>query len=54
MEPSPATAAWFDQDQTFMLVEIAGGDLVFQTISRAGRIVDSGLIHPRAATRTGE
>jgi calcineurin-like phosphoesterase family protein len=38
-------AAGFDQDQSFMLVEIAGADLSFQTISRTGRTVDSGSIH---------
>ena len=38
------TAAAFDQDQTFMLVEIAGRQLFFRTISRTGRIVDSGVI----------
>lgn len=44
------TAASFDQDQSFMLVEIAGNDLFFQAISRTGRVVDSGVIHHRAAT----
>jgi hypothetical protein len=38
-------AAAFDQDQSFMLVEIAGVDLNFQAISRTGQIVDSGAIH---------
>jgi len=38
-------AAGFDQDQSFMLVEIAGADLLFHTISRTGLIVDSGSIH---------
>jgi predicted MPP superfamily phosphohydrolase len=44
MTPSPETAAAFDQDQSFVLVEIAGDDLSFQTISRTGRIVDAGVI----------
>jgi hypothetical protein len=48
--PSAMTAASFDQDQTFMLVEIAGNDLFFQAISRTGRIVDSGVIHRRPTT----
>ena len=47
MRPSPMTAAAFDQDQTFMLVEIAGDEMLFQTISRTGRIVDSGVIQRR-------
>ena len=34
----------FDQDQSFMLVEIAGSELFFQTISRSGLMVDSGSI----------
>jgi len=42
--PSPLTAASFADDRTFMLVEISGDQLFFQTISRTGRIVDSGVI----------
>jgi hypothetical protein len=34
----------FDQDMTFMLVEIDGNELSFQTISRTGTTVDSGTI----------
>jgi len=37
-------AAAFDQDQSFMLVEISGLDLYFQAISRMGQVVDSGAI----------
>jgi predicted phosphodiesterase len=44
MRPTEQTAAFFDQDQSFMLVEIAGDALHFQAISRIGKIVDSGLI----------
>jgi hypothetical protein len=32
----------FDSDQGFMLVEISGDKLYFQTISRAGKTIDSG------------
>jgi predicted phosphodiesterase len=42
---SELTAAAFDQDQSFMLVEIAGSDLSFQAISRTGITVDSGVLH---------
>ena len=42
---SEMTAAAFDQDQSFMLVEIAGSDLSFQAISRTGTLVDSGVLH---------
>jgi len=45
VKPSALTAAYFDQDQAFMLVEIAGDDMFFQTRSRTGRIVDSGIVH---------
>jgi hypothetical protein len=44
MRPSEQTAAYFDQDQSFLLVEIADDDLVFQAISRTGKVVDSGTI----------
>ena len=40
--PSPETAKGFDTDQAFMLVEIAGKEFHFQTISRADRTVDRG------------
>ena len=53
MRPTPQTAAYFDQDQSFMLVEVAGSTLYFQSISRTGRIVDSGTIERRAATNQG-
>jgi len=42
---SATTAAYFDQDQAFMLVEIAGSDCFFQAVSRTGAVVDSGAIH---------
>jgi predicted phosphodiesterase len=44
IQPSPLTAAAFDQDQAFMVAEVAGDELVFETISRSGRVVDSGVI----------
>jgi predicted phosphodiesterase len=34
----------FDTDRSFMLVEIAGDKLYFQTISRTGRTIDSGVL----------
>ena len=45
VRPSAMTAASFDKDQSFMLVEIAGADLSFAAVSRTGQIVDSGAIH---------
>jgi hypothetical protein len=44
IESSQLTAKGFDQGYTFMLVEIAGDELHFQTISDKGAIVDSGVI----------
>jgi predicted MPP superfamily phosphohydrolase len=44
---SDTIAAGFDRDQTFMLVEIAGNELRFQTVSRTGLIVDSGVVRRR-------
>jgi 3',5'-cyclic AMP phosphodiesterase CpdA len=49
MSPSPQTAASFDQDQSFMLVEVAGAEMHFQAISRTGRVVDSGVIRNETA-----
>ena len=46
------TAAGYDQDRSFMLIEIAGDELHFQTISRTGLTVDSGVIR-RVAKITG-
>ena len=43
-------AKGFDQDQAFMLVEIAGSQLSFQTISRTGEIVDAGVVPRRPGT----
>lgn len=52
MEPSPSTAASFDQDRTFMLVEI-GERMSFRTISRTGVVVDSGFVGRRGAPSIG-
>ena len=49
MTPTEITASSFDLDQTFMLVEIRGEELAFRTLSRTGRLVDSGSIRRRAA-----
>lgn len=42
---SSMTAKGFDTDYTFMIVEISGDDLYFQSISRKGITVDSGVVH---------
>jgi len=47
---STMTAASFDTDLSFMLVEVAGNQMTFQALSRKGQVVDSGTIRaqPRA------
>ncbi len=53
------TASGFDRDRSFMLVEIAGDEMFFQTIGRDGTTVDKGMIRrretakPATATATG-
>ena len=49
---SETTAAGFDQEQAFVIVEIDGASLFFQTISRSGATVDSGTI-PRPVHHQG-
>jgi 3',5'-cyclic AMP phosphodiesterase CpdA len=44
LKPSEDTAEGFDTDQAFMLVEIAADSFYFQTISRTGKTVDSGVL----------
>jgi hypothetical protein len=41
------TAAGYDQDLSFMLVEIADKEMTFQAVTRTGRTVDKGLIIQR-------
>jgi len=43
--PSAMAAAHYDQDRSFMLVEVGANDLAFQAISRTGVTVDKGTIH---------
>jgi 3',5'-cyclic AMP phosphodiesterase CpdA len=45
LRPSAETAKGFDTDRAFMLMEVSGNDLYFQTLSRTGMTVDSGVIH---------
>jgi hypothetical protein len=52
----PLTAKGFDTDLSYMLVEITDDQMHFQTLSRAGRMVDSGSVVPDAVaggTRSG-
>ena len=45
LAPSAITAKGFDTDRSFMMIEFAGDDMYFQTTSRTGVAVDSGVIH---------
>ena len=54
MTRSEETAASFDQDQSFMLIEVAGAELFFQAISRTGQTVDSGVIRRQQQQRSSE
>jgi 3',5'-cyclic AMP phosphodiesterase CpdA len=44
MRPTEQTAAFFDRDLSFMLVEIIETNLHFQVVSRTGTTVDSGVV----------
>ena len=48
---STITDKGFDADRSFMLIEIAGGEMYFQTTSRTGAIVDSGVIRRTVQTK---
>jgi hypothetical protein len=49
---SQMTAKGYDQGYTFMIVEIAGDELHFQTIDATGKTVDSGVIKRREVATT--
>lgn len=44
IQPSTVSAVGFDEDYSFMLMEVTGNELYFQAISRAGATVDAGVI----------
>jgi hypothetical protein len=44
LQKNPETAVGYDQDNSFMLVEIDGSRLHFQTVSRTGEVIDSGVV----------
>jgi hypothetical protein len=54
MRPTAQTAAFFDQDQSFMLVEVLRNELHFRAISRTGTTVDAGVIQRQASVATAE
>ena len=53
LKPTGLTVAGFDRDRSFMMVEIAGDEFYFETISRTGDRVDSGVLErPSTSDRT--
>lgn len=50
---SALTAKGFDTDRSFTLVEIVADHLFFETISRTGAVVDSGVITRRELNESG-
>jgi predicted phosphodiesterase len=50
---SDITAKGFDQGYTFMLIEIAGDEMHFQTIAADGKTVDSGVIRRNPDEKKG-
>jgi hypothetical protein len=49
LRPSPQMQVGSDTDRDFMLVEITGDRLYFQTISRTGKTVDSDMLQRQAS-----
>ena len=47
------TAKGFDADRAFLVVEISGDEMFFNAISRAGQVVDSGVIMRRQPQQQG-
>ena len=47
---SDQSAAAFDRDRSFVLVEIAGDEMSFRAISRTGAVVDAGVVNRRPDT----
>jgi hypothetical protein len=45
LKKTDMTAVGYDQDRSFLSIEISGDDLYFQAISRTGKTVDSGTMH---------
>ena len=45
------TAFGYDDGYTFMLVEVAGDEMYFQTINEAGQTIDSGVVKKGADNR---
>jgi len=53
IRPSTLTAAGFDLDCHFMLIEVSGDELYFQAVSRDGKTVDAGVIARQSGNSEG-
>ena len=51
-DKSSMTAKGYDQGYTFMIVEIAGDEMHFQTIDSTGKTIDSGVVKRREVATT--
>jgi hypothetical protein len=47
LQPTDLTAAGFDRDLHFMLIEISGTTLRFEAVLRNGEVVDAGRIEKK-------
>jgi predicted phosphodiesterase len=54
IQKTAMTEVGFDTDNSYMLVEITGDAVHFQTLSRAGRRVDSGTMTRQTKTQTSQ
>lgn len=50
LTPAANTAAFYADEQAFLIATIDGDDMTFQAISRTGAVVDSGVVRNRATT----
>lgn len=50
-KPNDLDLVGFDTDRAFMLVEVTGDELYFQTISGAGETIDSGVLQRQGAAK---
>jgi predicted MPP superfamily phosphohydrolase len=50
IDASDQSAVAYDQDMSFMLIEVDGSELSFRAISRTGQLIDSGVISRRSTT----
>ena len=53
-KPNDLDAVGYDTDCTFMLVEIAGDELYYQTIAGSGATVDSGELTRQGSAAKGK